>query len=127
MSWNAYLSDDRGHSEGSWNYTHNCNAMIEDALGVELVGATKVPFWASMNPNTGMGHHSWWDVLDGKAGMQGWRLLSHVVDALERDPCKYRAMNPPNGWGSYDTLLEVLREMRDASVKEWPTEWRVHG
>lgn len=125
MSWNAYLTDDRGHDEGEWNYTHNCNAMIEDALGVELVGATIKPFWS--NPKSGLGVGSWWDVLNGKSGLEGGELLSHIIDALDRDPAKYRAMNPPNGWGDYDSLLKVLQEMRDASVKEWPTQWRMSG
>jgi hypothetical protein len=33
MSWDISLVDDRGHIEGDWNYTHNCNGMIEDAVG----------------------------------------------------------------------------------------------
>ena len=43
MSWNAYLTDDRGHTEGDWNYTHNCSGMIYavlDDAGVELAADT---------------------------------------------------------------------------------------
>jgi hypothetical protein len=32
VSWDATLIDDRGHVEGDWNYTHNCNRMIAAAL-----------------------------------------------------------------------------------------------
>lgn len=46
------------------------------------------------------------------------------LDALEADPEQYRAMNPENGWGSYDSLLGVLREMRDRSTTEVPMTWR---
>lgn len=124
LSWDAYLTDDRGHSEGEWNYTHNCNRMIETALGSEAVAETSAAWWAS--PDSGLGQRSWWRLLDGRSGQDGAALLEAVIIAMETDPEKYRAMNPPNGWGDYDSLLGVLRDMR-SRVPEWPTEWRVHG
>lgn len=127
MSWAAYLTDDRGHSEGEWGYTHNTNGMIEACLDPNEVDSTaeRPPFWVKLG-NTTMGRGAWWDLLDGKAGATGAELLDHVIRGLEADPERFRAMNPDNGWGNYDRLLEELRSMRDA-VPEWPTTWTTHG
>jgi hypothetical protein len=65
-------------------------------------------------------------VVDQKSGSEGAALLDHVVRRLEADPGTYTAMNPSNGWGDYDGLLDVLRDMR-RSVPEWPTLWEVWG
>ena len=55
-----------------------------------------------------------------EAGMQSWRdfhgmraedaapLWEAVIAELRRDPAKYQALNPPNGWGTYDGVLEAL-------------------
>ncbi len=123
MSWDAYLTDDRGHSEGDWNYTHNCNGMIAEALtdlgcvNAKVIGSG--PLAKVIGP-------AWWDRLDGCDGPTGAAFLHALIGQLEADPEKYRAMNPSNGWGDYDTLVKVLTEMRNA-VPEWPTTWSVHG
>jgi len=95
MSWDADF-DGR-----SWNYTHNTNRMIRD-----------------IDPD-------WWDSLDGLSGAEGSALLGKIITGLESDPERFRAMNPENGWGDYDSLLGVLREMKRASdgaccdVRKW--------
>lgn len=136
MSWNAYLTDDRGHEEGSWNYTHNCNGMIEAVLDKEEVEQTGMPFWASLaesgakkrgeDPKFPMGRGAWWHLLDGKSGPDGAAFLDRIIRGLEAEPERFRAMNPENGWGDYDSLVKKLIEMRNA-VPEWPTEWRANG
>ena len=124
MSWDAELTDDRGHQEGWWNYTHNTNGMIEAALGDEIDDTLK-PWWTVLG-NTAMGKGSWWDLLDGSSGPEGAALLDHIIRNLEAEPGRFKEMNPENGWGDYDGLLGVLREMRDR-VPEWPTTWSVDG
>lgn len=105
MSWDADLICNAcGHAVIERNYTSNTSAMVQ---------ATR----PSDAPN-------WLSELHGTPGPEGARLLAEIIAALEADPEKYRAMNPPNGWGSYDTLLPVLREMRD-SVGEVPATWQV--
>lgn len=32
MSWDATLYDDRGHTEGEWNCTHNINRMANAVI-----------------------------------------------------------------------------------------------
>lgn len=127
MSWDAYLIDDRGHEEGFWNYTHNCNPMIEAALG-EDIEATTEPWWQSICTQgaSPLGRCCWWELLHGAEGPEGAALLDRVIRGLEAEPARFRAMNPQNGWGDYDSLLKVLTEMRNA-VPEWLTKWKVHG
>jgi len=113
MSWDATLSCP--HAElSSWNYTHNTNRMI--AAAMESAGYGKV-----IGP-------AWWDRLNGLSGAEGHFLLRGCVDALLADPHRYQAMNPPNGWGDYDSLVKVLSDMRDTCAVEDPSLiWEVTG
>jgi hypothetical protein len=122
MSWDVYLTDDRGHTEGDWNYTHNTNRMIAEALrkaaGIETPQGAGL-LGRAIGP-------TWWDKLDGATGAEGREYLTLIIAGLESDPATFRAMNPPNGWGDYDRLLELLREMRDR-VPDWPCVWKARG
>jgi hypothetical protein len=129
MGWNAWLTDDHGGcTQGEWNYTHNTNGMIAAAL--EANTRLKVARQTGLLIGPGILGAAigptWWRLLDGKSGPEGAHLLFDIVAGLERDPDRFRDMNPPNGWGDYDSLLDVLRDMRDR-VPEWPTTWSVHG
>lgn len=134
MSWDATLyavtevktCPDCGHpldparqeqSEiGWWNYTHNVAPMIYDALklaGIELAGS-----------------ESWWQRLSGMSGTGGRDYLAVIIRQLEADPERFRAMNPPNGWGCYDGrdgVLGVLRKMQDAVPDGEASIWHVSG
>ena len=128
MSWDVDLIDDRGHCEGSWNYTHNTSRMIyavlEDA-GVDLgTWAEERPGWNYSNGEPV--RRTWWDHLNGMSGPDGAAYLHTIAEALADDPERFRAMNPENGWGNYDTLLDLLREMA-RSVPEWPCKWEANG
>ena len=67
-----------------------------------------------------------WSQLDGLPGPEGAALLDVIVKGLELEPARFRAMNPENGWGDYDSFVARLREMR-AAVPEWPCKWKVWG
>ena len=110
MSWDASLYDDRGHCEGDWNYTHNTNKLINAALAD--IGQPQ--------------KDTWWRTLNGMDGPEGAEFLHQIIMALRANPDKFVPMNPPNGWGDYDSLIKVLEDMK-ASVPEWPTQWIVHG
>lgn len=120
MSWDASISYG-GHTIRDWNYTHNCNAMIERVLDVLCVdhGQDDPPFWVKMAETSGahghMGRGSWWRVLHGMNGEDGYKFLSSIVGGLSEAPAMFREMNPENGWGDYDSLIRVLAEMRDTS------------
>lgn len=108
MSWDAELLDDEGDCLYEVNYTHNTNRMIHEALGGSLVD------------------HPWYASLDGASGPDGAAYLHRIISSLEADPIRFESMNPSNGWGSYESLLKVLKGMRD-SVPERRCVWRVSG
>lgn len=43
-------------------------------------------------------------------------IVAKAVENMQKAPAKYKAMNPENGWGSYETFLpfieKLLREIR---------------
>jgi hypothetical protein len=49
--------------------------------------------------------------LNNKKAADAIPDLEAAIKKLEADPAKYRAMNPPNGFGSYDALVEVLKRL----------------
>lgn len=92
MSWDLSIDDaDEWQCccTHEWNYTHNCNQMIRDA---------------------GFGPEWPYD-LNGMTCHEVERRLRIVLRAFEADPARFRAMDPENGWGSFDTLRPVLREI----------------
>src|SRR2546422_1037856 len=98
MSWDADLRAISGTQEiyvRDWNYTHNCNGMIAAAYQAASGEATEQcdgPLGPAIGP-------AWWKRLNGASGEDGRAYLAKIIDGLEADPGKYRAMNPDNGWG----------------------------
>lgn len=107
----------REESEIEWfNYTHNVAPMIYQAL--EGAGITLED------------GESWWQRLSGMSGAEGRDYLAAIITRLEADPGRFRAMNPPNGWGCYDGphgVLGVLRKMRDSVPENERSVWHVSG
>lgn len=125
MSWDASLVEicptcEHVKCYRSWNYTHNCNVMI--SVVVEAMGYSLASHWL-------IGHmgKSWFRVLDGLTGDGGSVFLSAICTGLIGDPEHFKTMNPAGGWGSYETLLPVLQEMRDAGLEYPCATWRVNG
>lgn len=72
------------------NYTSNVSPMWAEALGHRLRD------------------------LHGRRAGDVLDALRVAVTAMETNPDEYRALNPENGWGSYDGALSYLRDLRDA-------------
>jgi hypothetical protein len=72
-----------------WNYTYNIRPMTEKA-----------------------GLRSLTD-LHNLLASEALPIIASVIEAMEADPEDFRALNPANGWGDYDTLLERLHDLRD--------------
>ncbi len=45
--------------------------------------------------------------------------LAEGVAHMERNPKRYERLNPPNGWGSYETALPFLRDVL-AACRRYP-------
>jgi hypothetical protein len=54
---------------------------------------------------TAAGFHGWKWCIGKTAREVGTHMLA-VLDGMNTDPEKWRAMNPPNGWGDYDQCLQ---------------------
>lgn len=103
MSWDATLYHSNGVAVFDQNYTHNCNRMIRTAGFND---------WVPDNPMPAREMHA---------------LLRTVLAEFDDNPDRYRAMNPPNKWGDFDSLRDVLREMAD-QCELWPDgHWEISG
>jgi hypothetical protein len=43
--------------------------------------------------------------------------LGDAISNMEREPPRYRAMEPGNGWGTYEHCLEFLKKLRAACLR----------
>lgn len=111
MGWNASIVCDCCKTEShDFSFTHNTNKMIHSAME-----------WDS-------DHKPWFDVLHGLTAWAGAIFLQTIIKQLEKNPAKFRAMNPANGWGDFDSLLGVLRDMHQAgSTTNNAASWRTCG
>lgn len=60
-----------------------------------------------------------WRNIEGKSAQWVGRHIIEVLDRMDLEPDKWRAMNPENGWGDYDKCIqgrmrEWARKCRDA-------------
>ena len=114
MSWNFHLVLNPcgvcGREDGTAykrNYTYNVSPMFFDAF-----------------PSTPEDRTGGIRQLDGLTGRECSELLRVAIEAMAGDPEKYRAMNPSNGWGDYDSALVMLRQMA-AACEEHPDNSRM--
>jgi hypothetical protein len=107
MSYDIWLEIDTGGKEPFqledeyWNFTSNVSCMWREA------GADLAEF-------------------HGKVAGECAPTLRQAIEKMEADPAKYKAMDSPNGWGTYEDLMPRLRVLRDwferhpkATVKIW--------
>jgi hypothetical protein len=119
MSWDIELwsCDDQGDPATcvyEWNLTYNLAPMIYAAGRV-------IPVFKPGDPSR------FADRLAGPGPAGMLQVLQPILGELLEAPAVYRAMNPPNVWGSYDGLVEALADMvvRCREFGEWPTWWFV--
>jgi hypothetical protein len=105
MSWNVYLMVDTGGPEPAvvadvGNHTTNTAGMWDHAWRV-----SGDPFWGDWT--------SFGDYLATKP--EGWLagdITANILKEMLKNPDTYRALNPDNGWGSYESALKFLFEIR---------------
>lgn len=78
----------------SANYTHNCGNMAESA---------------------GIYRHVWKPEEIGITKAKQLILaLREGIAIMEADPERFKKLNPPNGWGSYETFVPWLKKYLSA-------------
>lgn len=92
MSYDVFLapSKDRNGEELFWaNYTSNCAPMWR-AAGADLAD------------------------MDGKPARRCGGIIGLAVRIMQNDPARFKAMNPANGWGDYDSCIRFLETVAAA-------------
>jgi hypothetical protein len=56
-------------------------------------------------------------LMDGAPVTEAGGVFRKVAEALRSDPERFRAMNPENGWGTYEGLVEVMDTLALACVQ----------
>lgn len=49
--------------------------------------------------------------MDGKPAMEVQLILATAVRNMLSEPAKYRALEPDNGWGSYEGCVDYLTKL----------------
>jgi hypothetical protein len=80
------------------NYTHNCGKMAEEAGVYRYVWRPE-------------------ECDDVKTAADLIEPLRRGIRLMENDPQRFIALNPSNGWGSYDTFLPWLQRYLEACIK----------
>lgn len=84
------------------NHTYNTSQMFFKALGIGLTE------------------------LSGRNAGETIELLERAVKHMEENADEYTPLNPPNGWGSYDTALTYLNRILTACRKHPKSTISVH-
>lgn len=91
MSYDVWLEIDTGGDEpvrlSSLNYTWNCAPMFYSAFGESGLNG-----------------------LSGKLAGEAAPIIKRALASMQANPDHYKAMNPSNGWGSYEGAMTFLRE-----------------
>lgn len=99
MSWDISTIDANGVEDNELNITYNLSGMLAEA-GFEG--------WASL------------------AGRPAHEVAVEMLDLLNDmalEPQRWRAMNPPNGWGDYDRCLQGrVRDWANAVITKAPND-----
>lgn len=56
--------------------------------------------------------------LHGMSALEAAPVVRRALETLEADPARFRALDPPNRWGSYDTMLPYLRDFLQALERD---------
>ncbi len=94
MSLDIHLTAMSSVEVFSANITHNLGEMAD------LAGLYQV-LWRPQE-------------IEITTALQAIPRLQEGLKKLKEDPARFRLLNPPNGWGSYDVLVEFVERLIDA-------------
>lgn len=98
MSLDVYLDAMRETNVFSRNITHNLSKMA-DAAGI---------YYALWRP----------DEIGITTAAQLIEPLADGLALLKREPERFKALNPENGWGTYEGLVSMVEEYLCACMKD---------
>lgn len=75
------------------NYTYNCSKMFYQGTDVGL------------------------NQLNGMKAKEAYPILKERFDYMRDNPEEMKKLNPPNGWGSYDSFLDYIGRITVACRK----------
>ena len=100
------------------NCTYNLAPMFEKAFATAgSEGWFDKAFGGA--PGTGL------RLLEGKTGAEALPLLEIAIKSMEAFPEEYKALNPSNGWGTYEGALETIQELLSWAVEAPLARFRV--
>lgn len=104
MSYDIWLEIDTGGPEPTqvfdWNFTSNAGKVWR-AAGADLAE------------------------FDGKTAGECAPIVRDALAVLGSDPGRWRALDPPNGWGKYDHLVPALHRLAEGLEAHPATTVRV--
>lgn len=62
--------------------------------------------------------------IEGLTGKQAHSLINLAITIMLEEREMMMQLEPTNGWGSYDTFLQFLRDIRDACEEYPDAVWR---
>lgn len=107
MSLDLWLEIDTGGPEpavvgdDNLNYTHNVNPMWRELFGQSLG-----------------------DFLDNRQAIVAQSELLAAYHTMEDNPGRFIPLNPPNGWGDYDSAMNFLQRVIDNGADHPLAVWR---
>jgi len=113
MSWWVGVEIDSGGEEpaelSDRNITYNVGGMFRAALGIPEPGIHIEDYRCRCRYAEDGGHETGLKALHGAPCTEAAGAISAALARMDADPATYQAMNPPNGWGSYDSARKDLR------------------
>lgn len=110
MSADIWLEDQDGN-QLVWDYPH---AAVQNIANVNYGNNFNLTYnLTPMLMKAGMPH--WSEMIGMGATLAGLKWCRVVLE-LHNNPDEYIAMNPANGWGSYDQAVAVLTALVDACI-----------
>lgn len=106
MSYDVGLYRPTTHACPSCGHEHATGVADRDRLFWTNYTSNCGPMWRE----AGLNLHEWaYDKNGIRTAATLIEPLRAAIRNLEADPAKFKAMNPDNGWGSYETVVPWLR------------------
>lgn len=127
MSWDLYLKCECCEEmQDIGNYTHNTNEMIRAAS----VAPKELKYRPTVAGEILLGEETdgkCWGDFDEKSATEVFEFCNKILKEFEENDVKYLPMQPENGWGSLESLIEFIRQVRDACEAKPNLTFIAHG